>query len=139
MERCCDLAKKSVSHLKQVGTPCVYDHQLKHDDFEVVGEMALLYGQIWMTGIYLARIGRPDILWTADTHATAVAKIEQQSLQHCSKALSGHHSSVVPMYTIRTIQDSKPKFLRMRLCSQSIQMFREEICSVVLRVHSIHI
>ena len=51
---------------------------------------------------------------------------------------SSHQSSVIPVRTIRTIQDSKPKFLRKRLCSQSIQMFREEICSVVLRVHSTH-
>ena len=55
-------------------------------------------------------------------------------------ALSRHHSSVIlvrsirTIRTIRTIQDSKPRLLRKRLCSQSIQMFREEICGVVLRV-----
>ena len=58
--------------------------------------------------------------------------------KRCSKALSRHHSSVIPVCTIRTIQDSTPKFLRRRLCSQSTHMFREEICSVVLRVHSTH-
>ena len=34
--------------------------------------------------------------------------------------------------TIRTIQDSKPKLHRNRLCSESIQMFREEICGGVV-------
>ena len=55
--------------------------------------------------------------------------------KRCSKA---HHSSVVPICTVRTIQDSKSKFPCERLCSRSIQMFREEICSVVLRVRSTH-
>ena len=56
--------------------------------------------------------------------------------KRCSKALSRHHSSVVPIFVTRTIQDSKSKFLRERLCSQSIEIFREDICSVVHRVHS---
>ena len=56
--------------------------------------------------------------------------------KRCSQALSRHQSSVVPIRTIRTIQDSKSKFPCERLRSQSIQMFREEICSVVLSVLS---
>ena len=32
----------SVSHLKQLGTPCIDDWRLKNDDFEVVGELALV-------------------------------------------------------------------------------------------------
>ena len=58
--------------------------------------------------------------------------------KRCSNALSRHHSSVVSIWNIRTIQESKPKFLCQRLRSQFIQMFRGEICSVVLRVHSTH-
>ena len=50
--------------------------------------------------------------------------------KRCSKALSRHHSSVVTIFVTRTIQDSKSKFLRERLCSQSIEIFREDICSV---------
>ena len=57
--------------------------------------------------------------------------------KRCSKALSRHHS-VVSIRTIRTIQDLQSKFPGERLRSQSIQMFREEVCSVVLLVHSTH-
>ena len=58
--------------------------------------------------------------------------------KRCSKALSRHHFSVVSIRTIRTIQGLKSKFSCERLRSQYIQMFREEICSVVLLVHSTH-
>ena len=33
---CCELAKKSVSQLQQVGTPCTADHLLKKEHFEVL-------------------------------------------------------------------------------------------------------
>ena len=40
VERYCDLTKKPVSQLKQSGMPCIDDHQMKKDDFEVVGDLA---------------------------------------------------------------------------------------------------
>ena len=57
----------------------------------------------------------------------------------CLKAVSRHHFSAVVIRSIRTIciictiQDSKAKLLRKRLCSQSIQMLREETCCVPTR------
>ena len=44
--------------------------------------------------------------------------------------------SVVTICSIRVIQNSQSKFLRERLRSRSVHMFREEICCYVLRVHS---
>ena len=41
-------------------------------------------------------------------------------------------------FIVRTFQVSKSKFLCERLRARSIRMFREEICSIVLRVHSTH-
>ena len=41
VQRHCEMVKKSVSHPKQVETQCIDDHQLKKNDFEVVGELVL--------------------------------------------------------------------------------------------------
>ena len=49
MERYDELAKTSVSHLRQMGTPCSDDHHLKKNDFDVVGECALVSTQIFFT------------------------------------------------------------------------------------------
>ena len=52
--------KNSVSQLKQAATPCIGDHHLEKEDFEIVGRVK---------NASLDRIGRPDILWTADALA----------------------------------------------------------------------
>ena len=40
VERYCELAHKSVEQLSEVCTPCMDDHQLTKDDFEIVRELA---------------------------------------------------------------------------------------------------
>ena len=50
---------KSVSQLKQSVTPCIDDHQLKKEDFDVVGELASVSAQIVFKCLYLARTSRP--------------------------------------------------------------------------------
>ena len=62
VERYCELANKSVFQHEQARTPCNDDHQLKKDEFEVVGEVALVCAQIVLKCPYFARTGRPDIL-----------------------------------------------------------------------------
>ena len=46
VERLCDLAKKSVCQLKELGTPCLEDRHLRKDDLEVVGELVLVCAKI---------------------------------------------------------------------------------------------
>ena len=41
MDKFCELAMKYVYHLKQVVTPCIDNHHLKKDDFQVVGELVV--------------------------------------------------------------------------------------------------
>ena len=57
-----------------VETICVEDHHLTTDDFEVVGKVALVCTQIVLQCLYIARFGRPDMLWTVDTLAKAVTE-----------------------------------------------------------------
>ena len=46
------------------------DHQLRNNDFEVVGALALVYVQ----SVKFAGIGRLDKLWTGNTFSRAVTK-----------------------------------------------------------------
>ena len=74
VERYCELAHKTPASLKLTETPCIDDHQLKPEDFEIEGELASIRARIALKCLYLARIGRPDLLWTVNILARAVTK-----------------------------------------------------------------
>ena len=44
--------------------PCIDDHHFKEEEMESVGELSQVCSQIVQKCLYLARIGRPDILWS---------------------------------------------------------------------------
>ena len=50
------------------------DHQLTRDDVETAGELTDVCAQIVFKYLYLARVGRPHILWTVHALARAVTK-----------------------------------------------------------------
>ena len=66
VERYCQLAKKKVEQLYRVSSPCSDDHQFKQEELESVGELSEVCSQIVLKCLYLARIGRPDILWSVN-------------------------------------------------------------------------
>ena len=74
VERYCELAHRTPESLKPTETPCIDDHQLKPEDFEVAGELASICARVVLKCLYLARIGRPDLLWTVNILARAVTK-----------------------------------------------------------------
>ena len=55
VERYCELANNT--------TPCIDDHHFKDEELKSVGELSKVCSQIVLKCLYLARIGRPDILW----------------------------------------------------------------------------
>ena len=63
VERYCELANKKVEQLYKISSPCLDDHQFKQEELESVGELSEVWSQIVLTCLYLARIGKPDILW----------------------------------------------------------------------------
>ena len=63
VERYCEPANKKVEQLYQVSSPSLDDHQFKQEELECVGEMSEVFSQIVLQCLYLARIGRPEILW----------------------------------------------------------------------------
>ena len=48
----------------------------KNEELESVGEMSKVCSQIVLKCLYVARIGRPDILWSANKLRRAVTKMD---------------------------------------------------------------
>ena len=74
MERYCELANKTTQQLYKVSTPCFDDHQLKEEGSGSVGELSKACSQSVLKHLYLARIGRPDILCSVNKLARTVTK-----------------------------------------------------------------
>ena len=74
VERCCELANKTTQQLYKVATPYMDDHQIKEEENESVGELSTVCSQIVLKCQYLARIVRPDLLWSVNKLARAMTK-----------------------------------------------------------------
>ena len=74
VQRCCELANKTTQQLHKVATPFLDDHQFKEDEIESVGELSTICSQIVLKCLFVARVCRPDILWSANKLARAVTK-----------------------------------------------------------------
>ena len=74
VERYCELANKTTQQLYKVSAPCIDDHHFKEEGMKFVGELSHVCSQIVLKCLYLARIGRPDILWTVNKLARSITK-----------------------------------------------------------------
>ena len=74
VERYIELANKPIESLTNVQTPCIDDHQFGPDDLIEQGELAEVAAKIVLKALYLARLARPDILWTVNALARTVTK-----------------------------------------------------------------
>ena len=74
VERYCELANKTTQQLYKVSTPCIDDHHFKEEEMKSVGELSKVCSQMVLKCLYLARIGRPDILWSANKLARSITK-----------------------------------------------------------------
>ena len=73
VERYCELANKTTQQLYKVSTPCIDDHHFEEEIKSVV-ELSQVCSQIVLKCFYLARIGRPDILWSVNKLARSITK-----------------------------------------------------------------
>ena len=71
MERYCEWANKTTEQLYKVSTPCIDDHQFKEEEMKSMGKLPDVCSQIVLKCLYLARIGRLDILWSVNKLARA--------------------------------------------------------------------
>ena len=70
--------------LYKVSTPCIDDHHFKEEEMKSVGELSHVCSQIVLKMLLLARIGRPDIIWSVNKLARSITKWSKA----CDKRLS---------------------------------------------------
>ena len=93
VERYCELANKTTQQLYKIATPCM-DPQFKEEEEESVGELSTGCSQIVLKCLCLARIGRPDILWSVNKLARAVTKWTKACDKRLARLISYiHHTS----------------------------------------------
>ena len=74
VKRCCEKANKTTQQLYKVSTPCIDDHHFKEEETKSVGELSNTCSQIVLKCLYLARIGRADILWSVNKFERCITK-----------------------------------------------------------------
>ena len=72
----CELANKKTEQLCNVSSPCLDDHQFKKEKLESAGELSKVCSQIVLKCLYLARMGRPDFLWSVNKLARSITKMD---------------------------------------------------------------
>ena len=99
-ERHCELANRRVEQLHKVSSPCLIDHQFKQEELESVGELSQVCSQIVLKCLYMARIGRPDVLWSVNKLARAVTQWTQACDRRLARLLSYiHHTNEFRQYS----------------------------------------
>ena len=99
VERYCELANKTTQLLYKVSTPCIDDHHFKDEDMKSVGELSQVCCQIVLKCLYLARIGRPDILWSVNKFARSITKWTKACDKRLNRLISYiHHTCEYRQY-----------------------------------------
>ena len=93
VERYCELANKKTEQLHKVSSPCLDDHQMKNWDLENTGELSQVCSHIVLKCLYLALIGRPDILWSVNKLAGSVTKWTQACYRRLARLISYIHQT----------------------------------------------
>ena len=99
VERYCELANKTTQQLYKVSTPCIDDHHFEEEETKSVGELSTTCSQIVLKCVYLARIGRPDILWSVNKLARSITKWTKVCDKRLNRLISYiHHTSEYKQY-----------------------------------------
>ena len=99
VERYCELANKTTQQLNKVSTPCIDDHHFKEEELKSVRELSKVCSQIVLKCLYLARIGRPDILWSVNKLARSITKWTKACDKRLSRLISYvHHTCDYKQY-----------------------------------------
>ena len=83
----------------KVSTPCIDDHHFKEEETKSFGELSSTCSQIVLKCLYLARIGRPDILWSVNKLARSITKWTKACDKRLNRLISySHHTSEYKQY-----------------------------------------
>ena len=100
VERYCELANKTTQQLYKVSTPCIDDHHFKEEEeMKSVGELSQVCFQIVLKCWNLARIGRPEILWSLNKLARSITKWTKACDKRLNRLISYiHHTCEQKQY-----------------------------------------
>ena len=143
VERYCELANKTTQQLYKVSTPYIDDHHFKEEEMKSVGELSQLCSQIVLKCLYLARIGRPDILCSVNKLARSITKWTKACDKRLNRLISYiHHSCEYKQYChvgntakqcrLGLFQDSD--FAGIHFCRNIMHLRKSYICSNKLDV-----
>ena len=83
----------------KVSTPCIDDHHFKEEELKSVGELSKVCSQIVLKYLYLARIGRLDILWSVNQLAGSITKWTKACDKRMNRLISYiHHTCEYKQY-----------------------------------------
>ena len=98
VERYCELANKTTQQLYKVSTPCIDDHHFTEEETKSVGELSNTCSQI-LKCLNLARVGRPDILWSVNKLARSITKWTKACDKRLNRLISYiHHTCEYRQY-----------------------------------------
>ena len=91
VERYCELANKTTQQRYKVSSPCIDDHHFKEEETKSFGKLSNTCSQIVLKCLYLARIGRPDILWSVNKLARSITKWTKACDKRMNRMMSYIH------------------------------------------------
>ena len=91
VERDCELANRTTQQVNKVSTPCIDDHQFIEEELNSVVELSEVCSQIVLICLFLARIGRPDIVWSLNKLARAITKWTRACDKRLARLISYIH------------------------------------------------
>ena len=91
VERYCELANKTTQQLHKAATPCIDDHRFNEEELKSVGELSKVCSQFVLKCLYMARIGRPDILWSVKKLACPITKWTKACDKRLNRMISYIH------------------------------------------------
>ena len=85
--------------LYKISTPCIDDHHFKKEETKFVGELSTTCFLIVLKCLYLARIGRPDVLWSVNMLARSITQWTKACDKRLNKLISYiHHTNEYKQY-----------------------------------------
>ena len=99
VERNSEWANKTTQQLYKVSTPYIDDHHFKEEEMKSVGVLSQVCSQIVLKCFYLARIGRPDILWSVNKLPRSIPKWTRACDKRLARLISHiHHTCEYEQY-----------------------------------------
>ena len=124
VERYCEMATKTTQLFFRVATPCLDDNHLQDEENGSVGELLTVCSEIVLKCLYLARIGRPDILWSVNTLVCAVTKWTKACEKRLARLISFiHHTCEFRKYCYvgNTAQQCRLGFFKILILHETLK------------------